>query len=120
MARFEGTNLAPAPNPTVGGAAQPAITLLYARPTTEGSLDAVGARLARIVARYRAQGGTNVDLQQVAADALPSPYAHTAHCSPTLVVLRDGEVVGEAIGTLPSRELERLVRRAVEWPQHNS
>jgi hypothetical protein len=36
---------------------------------------------------------------------------------PALVLLRGGEVVGEAMGALlPSRELDHVVRCAVEWP----
>ncbi len=108
MARFDSTSPAPAAIDEVG----PAITLLYARPPTTGALDTLGARLARIAARY----GSQVELQQVTASQLPSPYAQTASSTPTLVVLRNGAIVGEAIGSLPARELECLVRRAVEWP----
>ena len=108
MARFKGTN----PAPAVVEAHALTITLLYARPSSMGDLDVLGARLARIAAQY----GPQVELVHVSADELPGPYAQTAHSTPTLVVLRDGAVVGEAIGTLPARELDRLVRRAVEWP----
>ncbi len=37
--------------------------------------------------------------------------------SPAVLLLRQGEVVGEAMGALlPMRELDDVVRRAVEWP----
>jgi hypothetical protein len=37
--------------------------------------------------------------------------------SPALFLLRQGEVVGEAMGALlPTRELDQVVRQAVEWP----
>ena len=108
MARYEGTN----PAPAVVDAGQSVITLLYARPASMGELDVLGVRLRRIAANY----GPHVELQLVSADELPGPYAQTAHSTPTLVVLRDGAVIGEAIGALPARELDRLVRCAVEWP----
>lgn len=39
--------------------------------------------------------------------------------APIVLVIRDGAIIGEAMGTrLPARELDRVIRCAVEWPAH--
>lgn len=87
------------------------ITLLYVRATAESDL--LGAKLARIVARY----APNVTLQIVTPEQMPPRYADFDGPLPRLIVLRRGEIISEACGALPARELNRVVQRAVEWPE---
>jgi hypothetical protein len=87
------------------------ITLLYVRATAEP--DILGSRLAQIVARY----APAVTLQIVTPDQLSAGDRHSTGPLPKLVVLRRGEVITEACGALPVRELNRVVQRAVEWPE---
>lgn len=91
------------------------ITLLYVRPFREGLTD-FDRRVGVIAERYARW----VELVVIAPeDAAARPgLEDLASCgSPALYLLRRGELVGEAMGALlPARELEQVVRRAVEWP----
>jgi hypothetical protein len=78
------------------------VTLLYVRPEGDGQtgLD----RVVELVA-----GRYGVTLQVVPPDREPAV--------PALLVLRGEEIVGQAMGALlPVRDLDDVVRRAVEWP----
>lgn len=87
------------------------VTLLYIRPD-DGSHDVLDARLATIIERY----APVVELIPVAPDEVDPEYARWAERTPIVLVIRQGRVVGEAIGAfLPVRELDRMVRCAVEW-----
>ena len=91
------------------------ITLLYVRPGRE-ELTELDRRVGVIAERYARW----VELVVIAPeDAAGRPgLEELASCgSPALFLLRGGEVVGEAMGALlPARELDQVVRRAVEWP----
>jgi hypothetical protein len=102
------------------------ITLLYVRPGHEGVTE-LDRRVGAIVERYARW----VELVVVTPEALaedadltPEALAGDAEMgrvvgagSPALFLLRQGEVVGEAMGALlPTRELDQVVRQAVEWP----
>jgi hypothetical protein len=106
------------------------ITLVYVRPRREGMTE-LDRRVGAIAERYSRW----VELVVVAPEdvagqpglpGLPGPPGLGAGLgledaasfgSPALFLLRGGEVVGEAMGALlPARELEQVVRRAVEWP----
>jgi len=93
---------------------RPPVTLLYARAEGEEP-SLLDARLAVIVDHYQ----PHVRLQTLSPDELArSPYAHLAGPTPAVFVLRKGELVGHAIGSmLPHRELDAVVRCAVEWPE---
>lgn len=91
---------------------QAPITLLLVR-TGGADLGELEVRLSAIAARY----GELVSLEVVSPDELPAPLAERPMVAPTVLVLRRGELVGEAMGAfLPARELARVVRCAVEWP----
>jgi len=87
------------------------VTLLYIR-SDHDSHDVLDAGLATIVGRY----APLVVLIPVSPDEVEPQFARWAERTPTVLVVRDGKVVGEAIGAfLPVRELDRVVRCAVEW-----
>jgi hypothetical protein len=101
-----------APAPDVPPLVPPCpVTLLYihgedATPTLDG-------RVAAVVDRYAPM----VELVSVTAAEVGDQYGEIAGCAPAVVLLRGGQVVGEAMGaTLPSRELDMVVRCAVLWP----
>jgi len=80
-----------------------AIHLLCIRP--QGDFERFDARLAILAARY-----TDVRITYV-------PLARAAHAVlPSVVLVRGGEIVGEAIGDLPLRELDEVVRAAATLP----
>lgn len=82
------------------------ITLLYVRPPS-AEMTELDRRVGAIAERYSRW----VDLRVI------GPVGDEAFGSPALLLLRQGEVVGEAMGALlPMRELDDVVRRAVEWP----
>jgi hypothetical protein len=93
------------------------ITLLYVRPAREGMTE-LDARVGAIVERYARW----IELVVVRPEELGDwpgiePAAGAGAGSPALFLLRQGEVVGEAMGAfLPTRELDHVVRCAVEWP----
>jgi hypothetical protein len=91
------------------------ITLLYVRPARDGPTE-LDRRVGAIAERYARW----VELVVVKPEDLvgrPGLEAMSGAGSPALLLLRRGEVVGEAMGALlPTRELDQVVRRAVEWP----
>ncbi len=93
-----------------------AITLLYVRPL-ELDLALLDARLEKIATRYAPLlEMITVQQSELADYNLPQRYAAFSGETPAVLLLRHGEVVGEAIGAfLPIRELHRVVRCAVEW-----
>ena len=83
------------------------ITLLYVRPPNE-EMTELDRRVGAIAERYSRW----VELRVVGQMGDDASFG-----SPALLLLRRGEVVGEAMGALlPMRELDDVVRRAVEWP----
>ena len=93
------------------GQAQP-IVVVYVRPADQDLLD-LDDRLERVTARYRPR----VRLDIIDPDNLPQRYSHVDNAGPAVLVLRHGELVGQAMGArLPARELDTVVRCAVEWP----
>jgi len=83
------------------------ITLLYVRPPSE-EMTELDRRVGAIAERYSRW----VDLRVVGRVGDEDAFG-----SPAVLLLRQGEVVGEAMGALlPMRELDDVVRRAVEWP----
>lgn len=87
------------------------VKLLYIR-SDEESHELLDAGLSTIVERY----SPLVELVAVTPDQVEDDYAEWAERTPTVLVVRRGEVVGEAIGAfLPVRELDRVVRCAVDW-----
>jgi hypothetical protein len=90
---------------------EPPITLLYIRRDTD-ELPELDAGLTTIVQRYAPM----VELRPIEPADVDPQYAGWAERTPTVLVLRRGQVVGEAIGkSLPVRELDRVVGCAVEW-----
>ena len=92
------------------------ITLLYVRPASH-QVTELDHRVGAIAQRYR----HSVELKVIAPeelDSAPGDVGRIARTgSPALFLLRGDEVVGEAMGArLPARELDDVVRRAVEWP----
>jgi hypothetical protein len=78
---------------------------------------AMSGHLAAIAARYAPM----VALRTVTPDQLPARYAHLAGAMPTVLVLRRGHLVGGAAGSsLPARELDAVVRCAVEWTDRDA
>ena len=104
------------------------ITLLYVRPPSaemtelDRRVDAIAERYSRWV-ELRVVGPTGSSgmirsLVRAGTALAGGPVGDgDAYGSPALLLLRQGEVVGEAMGALlPMRELDDVVRRAVEWP----
>jgi hypothetical protein len=91
------------------------ITLLYVRPARDG-LTELDRRVGAIAERYARW----VELVVVRPDQLAASLGldRVADAgSPAVFLLRQGEIVGEAMGALlPTRELDQAVRQAVEWP----
>jgi hypothetical protein len=88
----------------------PPIALLYIGGATVAP--ELGEQLERIAARY----APLVELRMIAPADVPTRFAKFARLTPTVLVLRRGKLVGEAIGALlPMRELDEVVRCAVEW-----
>ena len=87
------------------------IVVLYVREPDHPACE-LDDHLIRVVARYE-----GVELRMVDPDHLAIEYAFLADCSPSVLVLRDGEVIGGAIGDrLPQRELDDMLHAAVRWP----
>ena len=87
------------------------VTLLYIK-SAEADLPYLDRGLSVIVERY----APLVELREVEPHEVPSEHAAWAQRTPSVLVMRRGEVVGEAMGALlPLRELDRVVRCAVEW-----
>ncbi len=87
------------------------VKLLYIRLAHE-SHDVLDSGLATIVERY----APLVELIPVSPDEMDVDYTRWAQRTPTVLVVRRGKVVGEALGAfLPVRELDRVVRCAIEW-----
>jgi hypothetical protein len=99
---------------SAGGVESP-ITLLYVRPLAGDYLD-LDAKLLEVAERYAPMVRLLTLTPAEAGRVLARRAWHTRR-APSVVVLRHGQVVGEAMGSLlPARELDRVVRRAVEWP----
>jgi len=94
-----------------------AITLLLI-PSTQNKVHGnLKARLEQIASRFRPR----VTVESYSIDTLPSRFTRLSGPSPIILVLREGRIIGEAMGDLfPTKELERVVRRAVEWPAYSS
>jgi hypothetical protein len=102
------------------------IILLYVRPACDGPTE-LDRRVGAIAERYAAWvelivirpeevAGSGFLRERGEAWGMGSAIGSGASC-PALLLLRGGEVVGEAMGALlPSRELDHVVRCAVEWP----
>jgi hypothetical protein len=89
------------------------ITLLLVRGPGDGSETSdLRVSLETIALRY----APHVVLQVVSQAEVPEPYRQRPMLGPAVLVLRRGELVGEAMGALPVRELDSVVRCAVEWP----
>lgn len=104
------------------------ITLLYVRPPSE-EMTELDRRVGAIAERYsrwvelRVVGPTGSSGMIRSLSRAGTFLAggrvgdEEAFGSPAVLLLRRGEVVGEAMGALlPMRELDDVVRRAVEWP----
>ena len=104
------------------------ITLLYVRPPNE-EMTELDRRIGAIAERYSrwvelrvvgptASSGMIRSLSRAGTVLAGGQVGDAeAYSSPALLLLRHGEVVGEAMGALlPMRELDDVVRRAVEWP----
>lgn len=91
------------------------IELLLVRPD-DCELRELENTLRSIVSRY----GPMVHMRVVNKVPESLGRANRPDCGvqqPLVLVVRDGQVVGEAMGSLlPARELDRVVRCAVEWP----
>jgi len=86
------------------------VTLLYVRAGGEVASE-LDVRLGEIVNRYQ----PFVELRSLRPEEVEALTGERP-VTPRLFVLRGGEVVGQAMGAfLPTRELDRVVRCAVEW-----
>lgn len=94
------------------GDSPPITLLLVSGPGSGAETGEMRLRLETIVRRYE----PHVELRVIAAAEVPEPYRQRPMLGPTVLVLRRGELVGEAMGALPVRELDSVVRCAVEWP----
>lgn len=86
------------------------VTLLYVRTGGDITSD-LDTRVREVVMRYQ----PFVELRSIRPDEVEALTGERPQV-PRLLVLRGGEIVGQAMGTtLPTRELDRVVRCAVEW-----
>ncbi len=86
------------------------VTLLYVRVGDRSSCE-LDDRVREVVARYQ----PFVELRTLGPAEVQALTGERPAVS-RLLVLRCGEVVGQAMGALlPSRELDRVIRCAVEW-----
>jgi hypothetical protein len=91
--------------------ASPPIVVLYVREPDHPAC-ALDEHLIRVVGRYQ-----GVELRLVDPNELAVEYSFLADCSPSVLVLRDGVVIGSAIGDgLPQRELDDMLHAATRWP----
>ncbi len=88
--------------------AAPPITLIYIR-AAGAEIGPLDAHLQTIARRF-----PQVDLVVLDGDAVDAVVARRGP-TPAVLVLRRGELVGEATGLLPAREIEEVVRCALEW-----
>jgi len=70
------------------------------------------ARLAVVAARY----ADSVHVTLVSPGEGNQLMWTRSSVLPTVVLIRNGRLVGEAIGDLPLRELDEVVRAAATWP----
>jgi hypothetical protein len=87
------------------------IDVVYVRPT--GDHRVFEARVSEVTSRF----GSRVVLTMGPASQLTRVTRERVLLSqmlPNIVVVRDGEVIAEAIGDLPVREIESLLGPAVE------
>jgi hypothetical protein len=87
---------------------------LYLRPAEDGSGDLamLDATVQTLVVRH----SPRVALRVIDPAAAPDEFAALAPYAPAVFLLRRAQVVGEAMGaSLPIRELDRIVRCAIEW-----
>ena len=91
-------------------AAHDAIDLVYVRPFVAAT--AFEARLASIASRFanrlRLVKGSAIELSRFTDEAV-----FTSPTVPTVVLVRRGEVIAQAVGDLPASELTRLVAGAI-------
>lgn len=90
----------------------PPITLVYIREAGTG-IGPLDVHLRSIADRF-----PQVELVILDGDAVDAVVARRGP-TPAVLVLRRGELVGEATGLLPAREIEEVVRCAVEWTDPN-
>lgn len=84
------------------------ITLLYVRPACDDVTE-LDRRVGTIVQRYARW----VTLRVVRPDEVMTTVPMAQAGSPALLLMRAGDLVGEAVGALlPARELDQAVRRA--------
>lgn len=87
------------------------IDVVYVRPT--GDHRGFEVRLSEVAHRF----GSRVTLTMGPASALARVTRERVFLSrtlPNVIVARDGEVIAEAIGDLPAREIESLLCAAIE------
>lgn len=96
-------------------AAEP-VTVVFVGGSSAGSgglqaqVEAVAARFGGRV-EVRACSDTALEVEHPAVHAVWGPGG-----APVIFVLRGGAIVGQAAGAqLPAHELDRVIRRAVEW-----
>ena len=88
----------------------PDIDLVYVRPL--GDFRAYEARLLEVVGRF----GDRVRLTQTSAGELALLTCESAFFSktmPNVVLVRDGQIIAQALGELPANALVRIVERAI-------
>jgi hypothetical protein len=117
MTTAKGRMLALAHTPLPEAVAAPApspVLIVYVRPLAdarrfEERLETVARRFGERVQLVRARAA---DLGRLVHERL-----FVSVGAPNLVLLRAGRVVGRAVGDLPARDLERLVRDGIERPR---
>jgi thioredoxin-like negative regulator of GroEL len=90
--------------------AHASISLVLIRSATQPCVQ-LSQGLRELGCRY----GSRVRVREVEASQVPARFARFEARAPTVLVLRRGRIIAEATGArLPLRELDRVVRRAVE------
>ncbi|MCC6994909.1 MAG: hypothetical protein IT370_09895 [Deltaproteobacteria bacterium] len=74
------------------------------------------ARLAILAARYIDTVRVTLVTAGEGDDDGDGSWPRRSTVLPTVVLMRAGRMVGEAIGDLPLRELDEVVRAAATWP----
>ena len=92
------------------------VTLIFISSTmsSDGANGGGNELLRRRVAEVASRFPTDVELVNISSDEAPSEVAGLG-ASDVLLIMKNGELYSQAIGRLPTSEIDRTVRTALAW-----